>query len=131
MRRLAENVIGSTKQIKGTIEDIHRYIQAAIEANSQGTATSRQGVEEMAKLADAICSLFALIERTAQSSRKVTVGTQQQLTSTQQMVAAMGEVASVSSQGLASAQEVTHAAQELAELSVRLREQITVFKVEE
>lgn len=131
MRRLAENVVESTKEIKGTIEDIHRYIQAAIEASSQGTATSRQGVEEMAKLADAISSLFGLIERTAQSSRKITVGTQQQLTSTQQMVAAMGEVASVSSQGLLSAQEVTRAAHDMADLAARLREQITAFKVDE
>lgn len=131
MRRLAENVIGSTKEIKGTIEDIHRFIQAAIEASGQGTVTSRQGVEEMAKLADAISSLFGLIDRTAQSARKITVSTQQQLSSTQQMVAAMGEVASVSSQGLSSAQEVTRAAQDMAALSSRLREQISAFKVED
>lgn len=130
MRRLAENVIGSTKEIKETIEEIHRFIQASLEASQQGMATSRQGVEEMAKMADSVSSIFNLIEQTTESSRKITVSTQQQLSSTQQMVAAMGEVAAVSTQGLVSAQEVTRAASDMTDLGGRLRQQVNTFRIE-
>ncbi len=130
MRRLAENVIGSTKEIKETIEEIHRFIQASLEASQQGTATSRQGVEEMAKMAESMASIFSLIEQATESARKITVSTQQQLSSTQQMVAAMGEVAAVSNQGLVSAQEVTRAAADMSDLSSRLRDQVSRFRID-
>lgn len=131
MRRLAENVVGSTKEIKETIEEIHRFIQASLEASQQGTATSRQGVEEMAKMAESMASIFSAIEQTTESARKITVSTQQQLSSTQQMVAAMGEVAAVSSQGLVSAQEVTFAAGGMNDLAGRLREQVNRFQIDD
>jgi methyl-accepting chemotaxis protein len=130
MRRLAENVTGSTKEIKETIEEIHRFIQASLEASQQGTATSRQGVEEMAKMAESMGSIFGLIEQTTESARKITVSTQQQLSSTQQMVAAMGEVAAVSNQGLVSAQEVTRAAGDMSDLARRLRDQVSRFRID-
>ena len=130
MRRLAENVIGSTKEIKETIEEIHRFIQASLEASQQGTATSRQGVEEMAKMAESMGSIFGLIEQATESARKITVSTQQQLSSTQQMVAAMGEVAAVSNQGLVSAQEVTRAAGDMSDLAGRLRDQVSRFRID-
>lgn len=130
MRRLAENVIGSTKEIKDTIEEIHRFIQASLEASQQGTATSRQGVEEMARMADSIASIFGLIEQATEAARKITVSTQQQLSSTQQMVAAMGEVAAVSNQGLVSAREVTRASSDMTDLAARLRQQVSLFRIE-
>jgi methyl-accepting chemotaxis protein len=130
MRRLAENVIGSTKEIKETIEEIHRFIQASLEASQQGRSTSRQGVEEMAKMAESMASIFSLIEQATESARKITVSTQQQLSSTQQMVAAMGEVAAVSNQGLVSAQEVTRASSDMTDLAGRLREQVSLFKID-
>ncbi len=130
MRRLAENVVGSTKEIKETIEEIHRFIQASLEASQQGTATSRQGVEEMAKMAESMGSIFGLIEQATESARKITVSTHQQLSSTQQMVAAMGEVAAVSNQGLVSAQEVTRAAGDMSDLAGRLRDQVSRFRID-
>jgi methyl-accepting chemotaxis protein len=129
MRRLAENVTGSTKEIKSTVQEIHALTQAALEASSQGSDTTKQGENGMHKTVQVMSQIFSLIARTSESARQITVITQQQLSSSEQIVIAVRDVASISNQGMTAAQQVTKAAQELATLSAGLQTRAAVFQL--
>lgn len=129
MRRLAENVSNSTKEIKTTVKEIHRYTEAATEASREGQAKTAEGEAETEATVEMMHAIFALINRTTGVARKIKVITQQQVSSTQQMVAAMKEASAVAQEGRSAAQEVTRASSELAQISSDLREQVAVFHV--
>ncbi len=131
MRRLAENVIGSTKHIKTTIEEIQRLIQGSLDANQQGSTIVARGAQEMERMGVAIDRVFELIQRTTEAARHIGITTQQQLSSTEQSVKAMQEISTISMQSSKAAQDVTTAAGELTALSVNLRETVAVFRVGE
>lgn len=129
MRRLAENVIGSTKEIKQTVQEIHSYTQSSLDASQQSTKTTSEGAEAMEQTVGVMQKIFESVDKTTDASRQITVITQQQLSSSEQMVGAMQEIASISTQGLSSSQQVTRAAKEMAELSASLRDSMSVFQI--
>lgn len=129
MRRLAENVMNSTREVKDTIQLIHRAVQVAQDASHESGEATQRGVLEMQKMVDATQSVFSMIDQGVDGSRQILLITQQQLSSSQQMVAAMSDIATVSTQGLTSAQQITKAAQDLADLASVLRDQVSVFQL--
>lgn len=130
MRRLAENVSKSTTEIKSTIQEIHRYTQASIEASGQGTEATKSGARETERMSEALESIFALIEKSAEAARRITVATQQQLSSTQQVVDALGEMNTISNRGLSASKQVTQAAAELTELATSLNQEVATFRLD-
>jgi methyl-accepting chemotaxis protein len=129
MRRLAENVSESTREIKGTIQQIHGLVRAALEASETGTQRTQTGASEMEKTVEVMSRIFELIDQTAASSQQITIITQQQLSSSQQVVTAMRDVTAIATQGVAASREVNQAAAELTSLSSRLQGQVAVFRV--
>jgi methyl-accepting chemotaxis protein len=129
MRRLAENVVGSTKQIKATIQEIQRLVQSSLEASRASSRTSDDGAGEVEKLVVVMQQVVDTAERTTEAARQITVSTQQQLSSSDQMLAAMREVSAVTTEGLAGAQQATRAARDLAALAGKLRSMVEVFKL--
>ena len=129
MRRLAENVSESTREIKGTIQQIHGLVRAALEASEAGTQRTQTGASEMEKTVEVMSRIFDLIDKTAASSQQITIITQQQLSSSQQVVTAMRDVTAIATQGVAASREVNQAAAELTSLSSRLQGQVAVFRV--
>jgi methyl-accepting chemotaxis protein len=130
MRRLAENVGNSTKEIKKTVQEIHQYTEAATEASREGQAKTTEGAAEMETTVETMQTIFDLITKATDASRQIKVITQQQLSSTQQMVGAMKEASAVAQEGRVAAQETTRASSELAQISSDLREQVAVFSVD-
>lgn len=129
MRRLAESVSESTKEIKGTIQQIHALVRGALEASQTGTDRTRLGAQEMQKTVDIMSRIFGLIDKTAGSTQQITVITQQQLSSSQQIAMAMRDVAIIATQGVEASREVSRAAADLARLSQTLQDQVSVFRV--
>ncbi len=129
MRRLAENVSGSTRDIKRSIEDIQRLVQSSLDANQQGSSLIGRGEGEMQRMSEAIARVFDLIQRSTEAARQIGITTRQQLTSSEQTVKAVQEIGTISAQSARAAQEVTGAASKLTELAVDLRNSVTVFKL--
>lgn len=130
MRRLAENVIGSTKEIKDTVQEIHRLTQASLDASRASTQKSNAGATDMEMMTASVQGVFSLIQATAMASQQILVIAQQQLTSSQQMVNAMQEIATISNEGLTATQQVTRASTDLTELAASLRERVAVFQLD-
>ncbi|MEZ4271577.1 MAG: methyl-accepting chemotaxis protein [Myxococcota bacterium] len=130
MRRLAENVTESTKEIKDTVKEIHGFTQATREASDAGNATTQVGVDAVQKLTDFVDEIARHAQQTADTTRRITASTQQQLTSNEQVVSALDELTDVSRQSQHASSEVTTAVMEINSLAEELRKVVGRFRVE-
>lgn len=110
MQRLAENVMGSVRDIK--------ELTAAITEASQATVLA---TEESTKLAD----------DTTRSARQIALIIQQQQSGTEQATAAMDDVAEVAGQTAAGGKEIVRSAADLAQLSERLQILVGRFRLDD
>lgn len=110
MRRLAEDVMGSVKNIKQLVGDIRESSHSSVTAAEEG---------------------MKLSEHTTDSARQITLITQQQQIGTEQVTQSMDEVNELLMQAVVGGKESTTAAQELMQLSERLRFLVFKFKLDE
>jgi len=110
MRRVAEDVMGSVKDIKDLVSVIRQSSHAAVLATEDGTKLSRQ---------------------TTDSARQISLITQQQQTGTEQITQSMDDLSELLAQSVGASKEATTAAQELMQLSERLRFLVFNFKLGE
>lgn len=108
MQRLAENVMGSVRNIKTLTEDI-----------GEATSATVLATEEATKLA----------ADTTRSARQISLIIQQQLTGTEQVSEAMEDVAKVAVETAQGNKQTLSATRELTELSQRLLETVHRFEV--
>ncbi len=108
MRKLAENVMGSVKDIKQLVGDIRKSSHASVMAAEEGMNLSTQ---------------------TNDSARQIALITQQQQTGTEQVTQSMNEIRDLLNQTVIGSRESTEAAQELMQLSERLRVLVFNFKL--
>ncbi len=109
MQRLAENVMGSVRDIKELTVAITEATQASVLAT-----------EESTKLA----------EDTTRSARQISLIIQQQQSGTEQATSAMDDVSLVAGQTAAGGKEIVNSATDLADLSERLQVLVGRFQVD-
>ena len=130
MRRLAENVLESTKEIKNLITEIREATAAAATAADASRAATDQG-ERLGTVANtAVEGILSGVQETSDAARVINLATQQQRTATEQVVASMGEIEDVTRQTTQASKQATSAAAELTQLAGRLSELIRRFKAD-
>jgi len=130
MRRLAENVLESTKEIKNLIAEIREATAAAASAADASRTATDQGEKLGSVAASAVEGILAGVQETSDAARVINLATQQQRTATEQVVASMGEVEDVTRQTTQASKQATSAAAELTQLASRLSELIRRFKAD-
>ncbi|MBI5068434.1 MAG: methyl-accepting chemotaxis protein [Deltaproteobacteria bacterium] len=130
MRRLAENVLESTREIKNLITEIREATQAAKEASDGNQRMAGEGEKLGGAAMASVSSILHGAEETVSASRVIHLATQQQRSATEQVVMSMGEVESVTRQAQAGSRQATGAAAELSRLAARLAELVKRFRVE-
>jgi hypothetical protein len=103
IRKLANNVAGSTNQIKEIIKEIQDATNASILATEEVGKKVETGVE--------------LSQETAETAKQISMATQQQRSASEQTVKTIKEMTSVSKQVADSAQQTTAAIKELIKLA--------------
>ncbi|MFL5321024.1 MAG: methyl-accepting chemotaxis protein [Myxococcaceae bacterium] len=131
MRRLAENVIESTREIEEIIDEIRDATQAAVTATEGGVQATEKGTGLAGDVSKSLESILELAERTSGSVRAISLATQQQQTGTDQLAEAMTDILRVTQQSLASTKQVTSANSALAMLSRELKAAVDRFHLEE
>lgn len=99
MRRLAENVMASTTEIRALMKEMRQASQSAVDASQSGVQSS---------------------DATTGSAREIARLTQQQRQSTEQVIASMTEMQEVLRVNIESVQRSTHSAHSLVSLSQQL-----------
>ncbi|HET6437610.1 MAG TPA: methyl-accepting chemotaxis protein [Anaeromyxobacter sp.] len=130
MRRLAENVMESTKEIKNLITEIREATHAAKEASDGNKKMAAEGEKLGGHAMQSVSGILSGIQETSDAARVIHLATQQQRTATEQVVQSMSEIEEVTRQAQAGSKQATGAAAELTKLAERLADLVKRFKVE-
>ncbi|SEK66823.1 MULTISPECIES: methyl-accepting chemotaxis protein [Stigmatella] len=130
MRRLAENVLDSTKEIKSLITEIREATAAAGGAADASKVATESGEKLGSVAATAVEGILAGVQETSDAARVINLATQQQRTATEQVVASMAEIEDVTRQTTQASKQATGASAELTQLASRLAELIKRFKAD-
>jgi methyl-accepting chemotaxis protein len=130
MRRLAENVIRSTKEIEGLIGEIRDATNAAVMATEAGLKTTELGTLLAAQVDDSLGLILELARQTSHAVRSISLATLQQQTGTDQLAAAMGDILRVTEQNAAATKQMVAANADLSALAQDLRQVVERFRVE-
>ncbi len=130
MRRLAENVFDSTKEIKNLISEIRESTAAAGTAAEASRTATEAGEKLGSVAAQSVEGILSGVQETSDAARVINLATQQQRTATEQVVASMAEIEDVTRQTTQASKQSTGAAAELTGLAARLAELIRRFKAD-
>jgi methyl-accepting chemotaxis protein len=130
MRRLAENVMESTKEIKNLITEIREATHAAKEAADSNRREAGEGEKLGGAAIASVSGILSGTQETSDAARVIHLATQQQRTATEQVVQSMGEIEEVTRQAQSGSRQATGAAAELTKLAERLAQLVKRFKVE-
>lgn len=128
MRRLAESVVESTKEIKRIIREIQDATNSAVMTTEAGLKTTEAGVDLMKRTEDSLERIFSRIRETTDAAKQISFATQQQRSGTEQVVAALDDVSKVSKEAISGNKEATQSASELNELADELKGLVDAFK---
>jgi len=130
MRRLAENVLESTKEIKNLISEIRESTHSAAAAAEASRRATEQGEKLGDVAANSVDGILSGVQETSDAARVINLATQQQRTATEQVVASMSEIEDVTRQTTQASRQATSAAADLAQLANRLAELIKRFRAD-
>lgn len=128
MRRLAESVVESTKEIKRIIREIQEATNSAVMTTEAGLKTTELGTDMMKRTEGSLERIFTRIRETTDAAKQISFATQQQRSGTEQVVAALDEVSKVSKETIAGNIQATQSATELAQLADELKVLVDAFK---
>ena len=117
IRKLADRVGGSTKDIRSLIEEIRTAVNATIMATEGGTKAVDAGTQAFSEVTNSLNQITAMLGTTSEAAREIELSTKQQTTAVEQVNGAVTNVAQVSKEAEASTAQALQTASQLATLS--------------
>lgn len=118
IRKLADRVSGSTKEIRSLIEEIRAAANTTVMATEDGSKAVDAGTKQFTEVAVAFKQIVDLVSSTALASREIELSTKQQSTAVEQVNAAISEVARTARETEASLNQTLQTVSDLTTLSV-------------
>ncbi|MFY2562299.1 methyl-accepting chemotaxis protein [Corallococcus terminator] len=129
MRRLAENVLESTKEIEGLIEEVREASAAAVSATEGGVRAVETGTTLAQQVSESLRQITKLAGKTSDAVRSISLATQQQQTGTDQLAETMADILRITQQSLNATKQVSTANTDLLVLARDLREVVERFQI--
>jgi methyl-accepting chemotaxis protein len=120
IRKLADRVGGSTKEIRALIDDVRSAVNTTVMATETGSKAVDAGAQQFARVADDFRRIAELVATTTDAAREIELSTKQQTTAVEQVNLAIADAAQASRETEASAGQTLQTASELAHLSTDL-----------
>jgi methyl-accepting chemotaxis protein len=117
IRKLADRVGASTKEIRGMIEDVRSAVNTTVMATEAGSKAVDVGTAQVVEMATAFRQIASLVGTTTDAAREIELSTKQQATAVEQVNLAITGAAGATRETEASARETLQTASQLAELS--------------
>ncbi|HEV8582808.1 MAG TPA: methyl-accepting chemotaxis protein [Thermoanaerobaculia bacterium] len=117
IRKLADRVTGSTKEIRSLIEDVRSAVNTTVMATESGSKSVDAGSKQFADVASAFRQISALVSTTTEASREIELSTKQQTSAVEQVNVAIANVAQATKETEASSSQTLQTASQLAGLS--------------
>jgi CHASE3 domain sensor protein len=120
IRKLADRVGGSTKEIRTLIEEIRAAVNATVMATEGGTKAVDSGARQFVEVTSALDQITNLLGATTEAAREIELSTKQQSTAVEQVNVAVSNVAKATKETEASANQTLQTATQLSGLSREL-----------
>ncbi|HEY0483283.1 MAG TPA: CHASE3 domain-containing protein [Kofleriaceae bacterium] len=122
IRKLADRVAASTKEIRGMIDDVRGAVNTTVMATETGSKAVDSGTAQVAEMAIAFRQIASLVATTTEAAREIELSTKQQTTAVEQVNQAITGAAGATRETEASASQTLQTAAQLTELSTSLLE---------
>ena len=130
MRRLAENVIESTKEIEGLIEEVQDASGGAVMATEGGVRATETGTSLAQQVSESLRQIVELAGRTSDAVRAISLATQQQQGGTDLLAEAMADILRITQQSHNATKQVISANGDLSTLARDLRGVVERFQID-
>jgi methyl-accepting chemotaxis protein len=130
IRRLADNVMESTGEIEAKVNEIQEAIDRLVIASEKGAKGIQDGMEHSGEAAQILFAIVDAAQETTNAAKQISLSTQQQKTASDQVLAALREIATGAGQTAGSVNQISQTCMDLAKLSGDMKETIDGFKVE-
>jgi methyl-accepting chemotaxis protein len=117
IRKLADRVGASTKEIRSLIDDVRAAVNTTVMVTETGSKTVEAGSRQFGEVTASLRQISGLAGTTSEAAREIELSTKQQTTAVEQVNLAIANVAQVSREAEASAQQTLETAAHLAQLS--------------
>lgn len=129
MRRLAESVMQSTREIAGLIDEIRDATNAAVMATEAGVKATDAGAALALKVGEGLSRIVDYANQSADAMQSISLATAQQQAGTDQLVGAMKEIVESKRESEEAAEQTLIARTQLLALSKDLEETASRFEV--
>jgi methyl-accepting chemotaxis protein len=120
IRKLADRVGGSTKEIRVLIEDVRSAVNRTVMATETGSKSVEAGARQFGEVASAFTQITGLVTTAADAAREIELSTKQQATAVEQVNVAIANVAQASKETETSSSQTLITATQLTSLSREL-----------
>jgi methyl-accepting chemotaxis protein len=117
IRKLADRVGGSTKEIRGLIDEIRAAVNTTVMTTEGGTKAVDAGARQFSEVATAFKQIASLVDTTTEAAREIELSTKQQSTAVEQVNLAVANVAQATRETESSLSQTFQTASELNNLS--------------
>ena len=117
IRKLADRVGGSTKDIRSLIEEIRTAVNTTVMATEQGTKSVDLGARQVGEAATTFDEIARMVDTTTEAAREIELSTKQQTTAVEQVNVAMLNVAQAAKETEATSGATLQTASMLSSLS--------------
>jgi len=120
IRKLADRVAGSTKEIRVLIDDVRGAVNTTVMATETGSKAVDAGSRQFGDVATAFKQIAGLVATTTEAAREIELSTKQQTTAVEQVNVAISNTAQATKETEASSGQTFQTASQLAGLSKEL-----------
>lgn len=120
IRKLADRVAGSTKEIRGLIDDVRSAVNTTVMQTETGSKAVDAGSRQFGDVAESFKQIADLVSTTTDAAREIELSTRQQSTAVEQVNLAIANVAQATKETESSSGQTLQTASQLATLSREL-----------
>jgi CHASE3 domain sensor protein len=117
IRKLADRVGGSTKDIRTLIDEVRSAVNTTVMATEQGTKAVDQGIRQVGDVATSFAQIVGMVGTTTEAAREIELSTRQQTTAVEQVNIAMSDVSQAAKETEATSSQTSQTASQLVTLS--------------
>jgi methyl-accepting chemotaxis protein len=117
IRKLADRVGGSTKEIRTLIDDVRAAVNTTVMTTETGSKAVDGGARQFAEVASSFAQIAGHVATTTEVAKEIELSTKQQSTAVEQVNVAVTNVAQAAKESEVSTKQTLQTASELAVLS--------------
>jgi methyl-accepting chemotaxis protein len=117
IRRLADRVSGSTKEIRGLILDVRAAVNASVMATETASKTVESGTTHFSNVSSSFRDITVLVRTTNEAAREIELSTKQQSSAVEQVNRGVADVAQAAKETEVTSAQMLETVSQLAALS--------------